>query len=255
MSYSLIHPVVMDYFNLDGIGSYSKILFLYQYKLCSGIFGPETMASENCNVIRTDHEKAPILVNNRSPIEIWINADDDRWSQIIYQLSHEMCHYAMRHDKTDKNYVLKWFEETICEAFSLYSLNYYSEHWMECCLGIVNPGYADSIRKYVAGIVSEKAPISDDPVHSLSECRTVKDLVFVEANSWNKRYLRFNERNHLYDLFKSHPDQIRLLLNYEKYVDKESMTIDFYRWIDDENGSEFLKSVSETQPRIERRLN
>jgi len=113
----------------------------------------------------------------------------------------------------------------------------------------------DSIRKYVAGIVSEKAPISDDPVHSLSECSIVKDLGFVEANSWNKRYLRFNERNHLYDLFKSHPDQIRLLLNYEKYADKESMTIDFYRWIDDENGSEFLKSVSEIQPRIERLLN
>ena len=212
----------MNHFHLNGIGSCSQILFCHQYELCSGVFGPEAMASENCNVILTDHE---------------------------------MCHYAMRHNKTDKNYVLKWFEETICEAFSIYSLNYFSEHWMECCLGIMNPGYADSIRKYVAGIVSEKAPISDDPVHSLSECRIVKDLGFVEANSWNKRYLRFNERNHLYDLFKSHPDQIRLLLNYEKYVDKESMTIDFYRWIDDENGSEFLKSVSEIQPRIERLLN
>ena len=95
------------------------------------------MASENCNMIWTDHEKAPMLVNNKSPIEIWIKADDNKGSQIIYQLSHEMCHYAMRHDKTDKNYVLKWFEETICEAFSLYSLNYFSEHWTECRLGIV----------------------------------------------------------------------------------------------------------------------
>ena len=42
---------------------------------------------------------------------------------------------------------------------------------------------------------------------------------------------------------------------YEKYVEKDSMTIDFDRWIDDENGSEFLKSVSKIQPRIERRLN
>ena len=225
----------MNHFHLNGIGSCSQILFCHQYELCSGVFGPEAMASENCNVILTDHEKAPMLVNNKSPIEIWIKANDSSWCQVIYQLSHEMCHYAMRHNKTDKNYVLKWFEETICEAFSIYSLNYFSEHWMECCL--------------------EKAPISDDPVHSLSECSIVKDLGFVEANSWNKRYLRFNERNHLYDLFKSHPDQIRLLLNYEKYADKESMTIDFYRWIDDENGSEFLKSVSEIQPRIERLLN
>ena len=245
----------MNHFNLDSIGSYSKILFCYQYKICSEVFGPEAMASENCNVVRTDHEKVPRLVNVISPIEIRITADDDRWCQVIYQLSHEMCHYAMRYNKTDKNYVLKWFEETICEAFSIYSLNYFSEHWTECHLGNVNPGYTNSIRNYVADIVSEKASISDDPVHSLSECRTVKDLGFVDDNSWNRRYLRFDERNHLYDLFKSHPDQIRLLLNYEIYVDKNSMTIDFDRWIDDENGSEFLKSVSEIQPRIERRLN
>lgn len=245
----------MNHFNLNGVGPCSRILFHHQYRLCSDVFGPEAMASENCNVIRTDHEIVPRLVNVISPIEIRITADDDRWCQVVYQISHEMCHYAMRHNKTDKNYVLKWFEETICETFSIYSLNYFSEHWTECRLGNVDPGYANSIRNYVADIVSEKAPISDDPVHSLSECRTVKDLGFVEANSWNRRYLRFNERNHLYNLFKSHPNQIHLLLNYEKYVDKESMTIDFDRWIYDENGSEFLKSVSEIQPRIERRLN
>lgn len=246
----------MNHFNLDGIGPCSRILFHYQYRLCSDVFGPEAMASENCNMIWTDHEKAPMLVNNKSPIEIWIKADDNKGSQIIYQLSHEMCHYAMRHDKTDKNYVLKWFEETICEAFSLYSLNYFSEHWTECRLGIVDPGYSSSIRNYVTDIVSKKADyFTDDLVHSLSECRTMEDLEFVEKFSEDERYLRFNERNHLYDLFKSHPDQIRLLLNYEKYVEKDSMTIDFDRWIDDENGSEFLKSVSKIQPKIERRLN
>lgn len=241
----------MNHFNLSGIGSNSQILFYYQYKLCSDVFGFEAMASESCNVLCTDNDEAPILVNVTSPIEIWINADDNRWCQVVYQLSHEMCHYAMRYNKTNRNYVLKWFEETICEAFSLYSLNYFSEHWTECYLVRMNPVYANSFRNYVTDTVSEKAPIAEDPVHSLSKCRTMENLGFVEKHSEDKRYLRFSERDYLYDLFKSHPDMIRLLLNYEKYVNKKSMMIDFDRWIDDENGSVFLKSVSEIQPNID----
>lgn len=159
----------------------------------------------------------------------------------------------MRYNKKNKNYVLKWFEETVCEAFSLYALNYFSEHWMDIRSGIMKLGYADSISKYVTDIVTEEAVfITEDPVHRLLDCRTKDDLEFVENYSECKRYLRFNERNYLYDLFKSQPYQIRLLLNYEQYVNKEWIMIDFDTWINDENGSTFIRSVSKIQPNIDR---
>ena len=89
------------------------------------IFGMETMGIENCIVFNDNNADCPMLITSINPPIIRLAQKTmDAWAQTIYQLSHEMCHYAIRQHKKDKEFSLKWFEEITCEAASLYFLQY-----------------------------------------------------------------------------------------------------------------------------------
>jgi hypothetical protein len=73
---------------------------------------------------------SPITLYERGPageIRVKLNVEDRRWSQFAFQFGHEMghiiCGYA---DYKNPN---KWFEETLCEAASLFVLGRMAETW------------------------------------------------------------------------------------------------------------------------------
>jgi hypothetical protein len=70
--------------------------------------------------------------NNEYLVRVDINGR--LWSKLSYQFSHEMCHVLSNYEKTqdDKH---QWFEESLCEAVSLFTLAGMAKNWQ------VNPPY------------------------------------------------------------------------------------------------------------------
>lgn len=54
------------------------------------------------------------------------------WAQLAYQFSHEMCHVITNYDLAPNNSSgQQWFDEALCEAFSLFVLEQMSSQWLE----------------------------------------------------------------------------------------------------------------------------
>lgn len=79
------------------------------------------------------------------------------WAQIAYQYSHEVCHLLSNYDLSPNNATRQqWFEESVCEAFSLFALERMAELWKD------NPpyrnwkNYAPAFQNYVDNLRKEK---------------------------------------------------------------------------------------------------
>jgi len=82
----------------------------------------------------TDRDLSVIATNSSGPVyfnqsnHIILNLENkDNIEQMVFQLSHEMCHYFL--DRGLKNGNLKWFEEVICTICSHYFLNILGPSW------------------------------------------------------------------------------------------------------------------------------
>ena len=64
-----------------------------------------------------------------------LDTGDRAWAQMAFQFAHEFCHIICNYRDVDNPQL--WFEETICEVASLYSLRRMSENWK------VNPPYSN----------------------------------------------------------------------------------------------------------------
>ena len=72
----------------------------------------------------------PQLIDDARPYQIYLSARDTYWSMYAYQFAHELCHILIGFDRF-KGHKHRWFDETLCEIASLYSLNRISESWAE----------------------------------------------------------------------------------------------------------------------------
>jgi hypothetical protein len=108
-----------------GVEEVTKVLESAAHALWTRVPGREQVTLE---VSRTD--KDPITLFKRGPsgeIRIKLNAEGRRWSRFAFQFGHEvghvLCGYA---DYPNPNL---WFEETLCEAASLFVLGRMAESW------------------------------------------------------------------------------------------------------------------------------
>lgn len=72
----------------------------------------------------------PIVLYDRGPKDEYVmmlNTGESYWAQYAFQFSHEFCHILCVYD-TDPH-SNNWFEESICELASLYTLRQMSESW------------------------------------------------------------------------------------------------------------------------------
>lgn len=105
-------------------------------------------------------EKGPISLYERDTkgeYVVLLDVNGRYWSQLTYQFSHEMCHLLSNYDLAPNNVSKQqWFEESLCEAFSLFSLAKLADQWE------ANPpypnwkDYAPELRKYLADMLQEK---------------------------------------------------------------------------------------------------
>lgn len=114
-----------------------KDLYCYIITFFSNFFGI-TINNSEFIVFNDPKAECPMFITNTIPLGICTCVEPGYWSQFIYQFSHELTHYIIYSNNKEKEKQIKWFEETICEAMSLFTLNKISENWMSTPLYVLN---------------------------------------------------------------------------------------------------------------------
>lgn len=61
---------------------------------------------------------------------IELSASGNHWAQYVYQFSHEMCHLISNYDLAPNNASRQqWMDESLCDAFSLFTLQQMEAQW------------------------------------------------------------------------------------------------------------------------------
>lgn len=226
---------------------YAKVIFELLLPEYERIFGSGIMNREVCCIYNDSASSCPMLQYG-NPLRIRTNLSSlGFWCQEIFQLSHEMCHYAIRQKKLSKKWVLSWFEEVLCEAMSLYVLYYVAVHWNQCTLHSINPTYATSIVDYLNDEC--RSPATD----GLKECSTFEKLSEYERQklSESHRESHVNERNIVFSAILQHPEEAKCFLDYENYVcPQDGLTLDFDKWYQD-NPCAMVETLRSIQPKIQ----
>lgn len=222
---------------------YMSPLFTFVLKQFMEIFEIEALSSEKCVVYNEPAAPCPMLVTNCTPIQIrTCSASLNHWAQYIYQLSHELTHYIIRQQKEDKEAIVRWFEETICEAMSLYILKTSSQRWNECLLSRNDPNYSLKLINYFENAYNKTAP------SVLKKCHTLDDLKTVENSCEIRRNGRGMERNYLLNSFLEYPESISIFIYYPLYM-RGDLQIDFAKWKKD-SSSPIVSALESIQPNL-----
>ena len=157
-------------------------------------------------VVRND-EQGPISLYERGKkgeYVVLLDVDGLYWSQLAYQFSHETCHLLSNYDLAPNNIShQQWFEESLCEAFSLFSLSKLADQWE------VSPpyphwkDYAPELDKYLADMQKEEhRSLATDLAAWYTENKAA-----LEADPTAKERM-LNERiaAHLLNIFAEQPE-------------------------------------------------
>lgn len=184
------------------------------------------------NIIIRNDPKGPISLYQRGDDNEYIVLLDVKgryWSQLAYQFSHEACHLLSNYDLAPDNITRQqWFEESLCEAFSLFTLKEMAKQWQD------NPpypnwgSYAPELQRYVNNIMREEhrsfiqRPAAWYRLHRAT----------LEADPYAENR-RLNEKlaSHLLQLFEENP-QHWAAINYLNLSD-ENETTGLHKYLSD----------------------
>ena len=91
---------------------------------------------------------------------VLVNVKGRQWAQLAFQFSHEMAHILANYRDVSNRQL--WFEESICECASLYSLRQMGKHWKTLPPYPNWRSYADSLTKYADDRIGKATSIPDD---------------------------------------------------------------------------------------------
>ncbi|MEA4849274.1 MAG: hypothetical protein VB106_18735 [Clostridiaceae bacterium] len=209
------------------------------------------MSKEPCSIhIDRDYTTAPITVFN--PTRIILKVEPTCFNQLIFQLAHELTHYAVRQN-TDYQYetcAIPAFEEPACEAMSMYILKLSAEQWEKCDYYHYNTDYAKHIENYRVREYNKVIGTTPDTYSEWTNlCAGFTGQLTDDLQRPNVSALR----NYLYDTFVEMPTEISSFIKYPIYLrampyDK---LIDSSRWIENEpEHTLFIKTICAIQPSI-----
>lgn len=152
-------------------------------------------------ILFSEKMKSPICL--RESGLIILNANPSNWSQVAYQLAHEMCHRTIPSEVSQN---LRWLEESICELSSYYFLPRLSKYWRRQKVNFVleksGLPYYPAFEKYVKNDIEKAIAIDlssfsavppSNELHSL-----IKDCEIREKNAYIAKILL--------PIFDKHPD-------------------------------------------------
>lgn len=189
------------------------------------IWGAEYKAAEKCEIYNDPNSSCPMLMIKQIPLKIRLKLTSLKyWAQAIFQLSHELCHYMIRQHKSDKDFTLGWFEEIICEAVSLCTLEMAYKKWKGSNLSKQDPEYDIKICGYLQN------ELAKDGTDKFAACTTLQLLTKYEKEHIYDRDSHRRERNQLYKIISKNPKCVLPLCKYADYVNQDKLTIDFDGW-------------------------
>lgn len=166
------------------------------------------IGNRHLDPVRVKNEKqGPISLyerDSKGDYVVVLNVDGRYWSQLAYQFTHETCHLLSNYDLAPNNVSKQqWFEESLCEAFSLFSLGKLADQWE------VHPPYphwskyAPELRKYLADMLKEEHRSFAADLASWYE----QNKATLEANPVAKeRELNEKIASHLLKIFTEQPE-------------------------------------------------
>ena len=194
-------------------------------------------------ILETNNIDVPMYIKEQQLIILSVE-DTSYWCQVVYQLSHELCHMYIQKNNQETEFIV-WFEETLCEAFSLLVLEECSKRWMNCELSKVNPGYDISINGYLLDLLKK------EPGNGLSSCKTIEDLRKINNESERKRDERTAERNLIYYAMRKYHIDLPIILTYRNYIlPPEKLLIDFSKWKKSYPDYKLIGEMEKIQPII-----
>ncbi len=115
-------------------------------------------------VVVTPGKGGPVVLYERTPDGAYVvrlSARDGRWFQFVYQFAHELCHiYSNFDNKLDDEGNIadfnQWFEESVCEAASLYTLRALARSWASAPPGSLFARHAADLRAYAEYFMQER---------------------------------------------------------------------------------------------------
>ena len=106
--------------------------------------------------IRVRPKGGPIVLFKRGKngeYDVRLNTGELFWSQYAYQFSHELCHILCNY-REGKN-PNGWFEESLCELASIYSLRRMAETWVTDAPYKNWRGYSKSLHQYAQNLMDK----------------------------------------------------------------------------------------------------
>lgn len=115
-------------------------------------------------VVITPGQGGPAVLYERTSDGAYVvrlSARDGRWFQFVYQFAHELCHiYSNFDNKLDDNGEIagfnQWFEESVCEAASLYTLRALARKWADAPPESLFARHAADLRAYAEYFMQER---------------------------------------------------------------------------------------------------
>ena len=91
---------------------------------------------------------------------VLLNVQDRRWDQFAYQFSHELCHMFSNFESRETGHGgntrdHQWFEETLCEAVSIFTLKQVGSSWERSAPHPQWKSYAPAFLAYAEQLLSE----------------------------------------------------------------------------------------------------
>ncbi len=104
---------------------------------------------------------APVALYERGPdgeYQVHLHASGENWHLYVYEFAHELCHILSNYEEnvgTDITRHNQWFEETLCEAASLFALKNLAATWDTSPPAPKWSDQANKLRRFFDHLVSE----------------------------------------------------------------------------------------------------
>jgi hypothetical protein len=111
------------------------------------------------SIVVSHSNETPIVLYQKGPkneYQVFLCAQNSRWSQYAYEFGHEFCHILSNYDRhTQMGKEHRWFEETLCETASLYTLRSLAKKWESSPPYPEWKDYAPRLRDYSEHFLTE----------------------------------------------------------------------------------------------------
>ena len=243
--YHYRHWIIEDDEEVDSLMKLTSMLLL-RY---SELMGEDALFGEACIVFNDKDAEGPRTITIDKPIRIRLHARSlTLWSKVIYQLAHELMHFAFRQKNGSISEPLYWFEEIVCEAMAYYALEYVGLHWNLCLLSEQYNNYGKDVLDYLID------DLQDPATNGFASCDTVEKLIRYnnvgedgKSGAERDRDAHHAEVVRLYGAVSKYWYHVKVLLPYKNYLNDDGVTFDFDRW-QAESPSPLLEVLKDIQP-------